>query len=102
MFDRNINWTYSKYFLYYLLLSLFAAKSVNAKNIYIESIKSSCTRNTYINNTCARVTYARNIFSIIGTCIKIAGLDDIYIEDASRRNACTRGVYTIKYSRIYL
>lgn len=78
-------------------LSLFAAKSANIKNACIKSIQNSYTRSAYANNTSARNIYTRNILFTISTCIKSAGPDGTNIEGISRKNACIRGVYTVKY-----
>lgn len=93
-------WTCSRYFLYHLLLSLFAVKDADAKNAYIGSAKSFCTGGTYTSNICTRATHARNAFFAINTCIKSAGPNNTSIEGVDREGACTEGVYAIKHSRI--
>lgn len=85
-----------------MLPSLFAAKSTNVENTCIKSANSSCTRDTYTSNTYIRDTCAGNAFSAISVYIKSAGPHDTSTKDAGKKNAYTRGIYTIKYLRIYL
>lgn len=82
--------------------SLFATKNADAKSTYIGSAKSFSTRDAYINNICARGTYAENAFSAVSVCINSTSPDSTCIEGANRKNACAGSACTVKHSRIYL
>lgn len=84
------------------MLSLYAAKCVDAKNAYIGGAKSFCIKNTYVSNIYTRNTYAKNIVSTIVACIKGVCLNITNIKSANRQNSYIKSIYTIEYSKIYL
>ena len=90
-----------------MLPNLFSIKNTDAKSTCIKSAESCCIGGACAKNTCARSTYATNAFFAIGVCIKVAGSDGISIDDADResfcaKDACVRGLCTVKYSKIHL
>lgn len=85
-----------------MLLSLFAAKGGNTKNIYIKSAKYFYTRSAYISNIFTRGTCTGNVFSTVNVCIKSASPDGISTKGADRESAYTKGAYAIKDLRVYL
>lgn len=92
MFDEDVIWTCSRYFLYYLRLSSFTAKGIDVKSACIKSVKILYIKGVYASNTCTRYTYAGNTFSTINACIK----------SVDREKTCTRGAGTVKHSKIHL
>lgn len=85
--NRNKVLNCSKTFLNYLCLSLFAAKSINAENVYIRRVyaRDTCIWDIFISNSFVQCTYFKSFY--------IRSVYSRATENTCVGDACTKVAY---------